>query len=343
MAARSASCRKGCGRPLGEFLGLRLVRGICTGGSRPTGARPHRRVSPCTRSAGRRQACLPDRQGGHGQVDVDPPVHGEDGPGGGRRRADGHRGAQRRRLHDPPAVRLPHTTTLNDVRGGAYRPGRFTKTLASLDTLIVDEASMVRADVFDMVAAALSRFGPQPGTPFGGVQIVLVGDLYQLPPVVSEGETEFFSTTYETPYFFSANSFVRDEFPTVALTTVFRQLGDDRMTAILNEIREGVLLGHAHEQLNARTNPDFVPPEDEFWMTLAPTNRLVTARNRQQLERLPGDELIHHARASGDLSLFDPPVEETLRFKVGAQIMMLNNDRGNRWVNGTIGRVIGVA
>ncbi|HZX56783.1 MAG TPA: hypothetical protein VFE86_19000, partial [Ilumatobacteraceae bacterium] len=208
--------------------------------------------------------------------------------------------------------------------------------------LIVDEASMVRADVFDMVAAALSRFGPQPGTPFGGVQIVLVGDLYQLPPVVSEGETEFFSTTYETPYFFSANSFVRDEFPTVALTTVFRQLGDDRMTAILNEIREGVLLGHAHEQLNARTNPDFVPPEDEFWMTLAPTNRLVTARNRQQLERLPGDELIHHARASGDLSLFDPPVEETLRFKVGAQIMMLNNDQGNRWVNGTIGRVIGV-
>jgi ATP-dependent DNA helicase PIF1 len=234
------------------------------------------------------------------------------------------------------------TTTLNDVRGGAYRPGRFTKTLASLNTLIIDEASMVRADVFDMVAAALSRFGPQPGTPFGGVQIVLVGDLYQLPPVVSEGETEFFSTTYETPYFFSANSFVRDEFPTVALTTVFRQLGDDRMTAILNEIREGVLLGHAHEQLNARTNPDFVPPEDEFWMTLAPTNRLVTARNRQQLERLPGDELIHHARASGDLSLFDPPVEETLRFKVGAQIMMLNNDQGNRWVNGTIGRVIGV-
>jgi ATP-dependent DNA helicase PIF1 len=234
------------------------------------------------------------------------------------------------------------TTTLHDVRGGGYRPGRFTKTLASLDTLIVDEASMVRADVFDMVAAALERFGPSPGQPFGGVQIVLVGDLYQLPPVVTEGEAGYFSTTYETPYFFSANSFRRDDFPTVALTTVFRQLGDDRMTAILNEIREGVLLGHAQEQLNARTNPDFVPPENEFWLTLAPTNRLVTARNRQQLERLPGDELIHHARVSGDLSLFDPPVEETLRFKVGAQVMMLNNDQGNRWVNGTIGRVIGV-
>jgi ATP-dependent DNA helicase PIF1 len=111
--------------------------------------------------------------------------------------------------------------------------------------LIIDEASMLRSDVFDMLAAALERFGPSPGRPFGGVQIVLVGDLYQLPPVVTEGEARFFSTTYETPYFFSTNSFRRDDFSTVALTTVFRQLGDDRMTAILNEIREGVLLGHA--------------------------------------------------------------------------------------------------
>ncbi|KMO82131.1 ATP-dependent RecD-like DNA helicase [Mycolicibacterium chubuense] len=142
--------------------------------------------------------------------------------------------------------------------------------------------------------------------------------------------------------FFSARSFRREDFPTVSLTTVFRQLGDDRMTAILNEIREGVLLGHAQEQLNARADKDFVPPEDEFWLTLAPTNRLVTARNRQQLERLSGDEFVHHAKASGDLSLFDPPVEETLRFKVGAQVMMLNNDQGDRWVNGSIGRVVGV-
>ncbi|OKH75612.1 ATPase AAA, partial [Mycobacterium sp. SWH-M1] len=234
------------------------------------------------------------------------------------------------------------TTTLADVRGGDYRPGRFTKTLASLQTLIIDEASMVRADVFDMIAAALSRFGPAPGTPFGGVQIVLVGDLYQLPPVVTEHETGFFESTYETPYFFSAHSFRRDDFPTVSLTTVFRQLGDDRMTAILNEIREGVLLGHAQDQLNARADRDFVPPDDEFWLTLAPTNRLVTARNRQQLERLSGDEFVHQAKISGDMSLFDPPVEETLRFKVGAQIMMLNNDQGDRWVNGSIGRVVGV-
>ncbi|CAN5489034.1 AAA family ATPase [soil metagenome] len=231
------------------------------------------------------------------------------------------------------------TTTLEAVRTGNYRPGRFTKALAGLDTLIIDEASMVRADLFDMLAAALHRFGPRPGTPFGGVQIVLVGDLYQLPPVVKETEAAFFTTRYQTPYFFSADSFRRDDFPTVALTTVFRQFGDNRMAAILNEIREGVLLGHAQEQLNARTDPDFVPSDDEFWLTLAPTNRLVTARNRQQLERLPGDEFTSRARQYGDLSLFDPPADEVLRFKVGAQVMMLNNDQSGRWVNGTLGRI----
>lgn len=234
------------------------------------------------------------------------------------------------------------TTSLDDVRTGRYYPGRFAKTLASLDTLIVDEASMVRADLFDQVAAALQRFGPTPGEPFGGVQIVLVGDLYQLPPVVHEAEAGYLNARYDTPYFFSAESFRREDFPTIALTTIFRQLGDDRMAAILNEIREGVLVGHARDELNARTDPDFVAPDDEFWLTLAPTNRLVTARNRQRLERLPEEEIVYLARRTGDLSLFDPPVEDSLHFKVGAQIMMLTNDQFDRWVNGTLGRVVGV-
>jgi len=232
------------------------------------------------------------------------------------------------------------TTTLDDVRSGRYYPGRFAKLLSSLDTLIVDEASMVRADLFDQVAAALMRFGPVPGTPFGGVQIVLVGDLYQLPPVVHDAERSYLDARYATPYFFSADSFRSEDFPTVALTTVFRQQGDDRMAAILNEIREGVLVGHAREQLNARTDPEFVPPDDEFWLVLAPTNRLVTARNRERLERLPGDEITYLATRSGDLGMFDPPVEATLRFKVGAQIMMGNNDQFDRWVNGTLARVV---
>lgn len=234
------------------------------------------------------------------------------------------------------------TTDLATVRGGDYRPGRFAATLAALDTLILDEASMVRADLFDMLVAALERFGPRPGTPFGGVQVVLVGDLHQLPPVVTEREQEFFATRYATPYFFSADRFTRQDFPTVALTTVFRQQGDQRLTGLLNAVREGVLVERARAELNARTDPDFEPPDDEFWLTLAPTNRVVMARNRRHLDRLPGDAVVHHAVASGDLSLFDPPVEEVVELKVGAQVMMLTNDPADRWVNGTLGRVIGI-
>ena len=135
-----------------------------------------------------------------------------------------------------------HTTTVEDVRQGGYRPGRFAATLRALDTLIVDEASMVRADLLDMVAAALERFGPRPGTPFGGIQLVLVGDLLQLPPVVRAGEADYFQTRYATPYFFSADSFDRDAFPTVALTTVFHlrsiepaALFSDRLTSVLGK------------------------------------------------------------------------------------------------------------
>ena len=232
------------------------------------------------------------------------------------------------------------TTTLDDVRSGGYRPGRFTKAIRGLQTLVVDEASMVRADVFDMVEAALRRFGPREGEPFGGVQVVLVGDLLQLPPIVGDREADFFTTHYATPYFYSAHAFERDAFPTVALTTVFRQLGDDRLTALLNAVREGVLLEAARAELNERVDPDFEPPDDELWLTLAPSNSIVTARNRERLDRLPGDVVESHARESGDLSGFDPPTDQTLRLKVGAQVMMLTNDPSDRWVNGTLARVV---
>ncbi|MBB5474155.1 energy-coupling factor transporter ATP-binding protein EcfA2 [Cellulomonas hominis] len=231
------------------------------------------------------------------------------------------------------------TTDLGDVESGRYRPGRFAGTLASLETLVLDEASMVRADLFDMLVAALERFGPRPGTPFGGVQLVLVGDLYQLPPVVTEHEKAFFETRYPTPYFFSADRFARADFPTVALTTVFRQQGDERLTGLLNAVREGVLVERARAELNARTDPDFEPPAGELWLTLAPTNRVVAARNRQHLDRLPGDPVVSRAVESGDLGLFEPPVEATLRLKAGAQVMMLTNDPLDRWVNGTLARV----
>lgn len=235
------------------------------------------------------------------------------------------------------------TTTLEEVLGDNYYPGRFSKAIKGMDTLIIDEASMVRADLFDMLEAALRRFGPHPGQAFGGVQVVLVGDLHQLPPVVKASEQGFFSERYPTEFFFSADSFNRDLFPTVALTKVFRQIGDHRLTSVLNAVREGVLVDQAKNELHARVMPDFEPPDDEFWLTLASTNNIVTSRNNRQLERLPADEHVSVAIRQGDLDLFDgSSIDEKLRYKEGAQVMMLTNDTVNRWVNGTLGRIVSV-
>lgn len=232
--------------------------------------------------------------------------------------------------------------TVDHIRSNSYRPGRFAEALAGVRTLILDEASMIRADVFDMISVALDRFGPDPTMPFGGVQIVLVGDLFQLPPVVTESERVSFDSTYTTPYFFSAERYRSEDFHTVDLGHVFRQSGDPALTGILNSIREGVLVGRAMEVLNARTDPGFEPPDDQFWLTLTTTNRIAALRNHRHLERLPGSELTMTAATTGDLTGFDPPTDEVLLFKVGAQIMMLTNDPADRWVNGSIGRILDV-
>lgn len=237
---------------------------------------------------------------------------------------------------------FPLGVTEEHVRGGSYYPGRFAKALKELDTLIVDEASMVRADLFDALTAALEQYGPRPGTPFGGVQLVLVGDLYQLPPVVTDSEAAWIEERYGTPFFFSARSFDERSFPVVELSTVFRQQGDDQLVDLLNAVREGTLLEEARAELNRRTDPDFEPALDEFWLTLATTNRIVGARNRQMLERLPDPVQSFTAQISGDTDGFEKPTDETLRIAVGAQVMLLNNDPLDRWVNGTLGRITAI-
>ncbi|MEU1956216.1 AAA family ATPase [Nocardia rhamnosiphila] len=231
-------------------------------------------------------------------------------------------------------------TTLDEVRSGRYFPARFAPTLRELDTLVIDEASMIRADLLDMLAAALQRYGPRRGAAFGGVQLVLVGDLFQLPPVVLDSESEFFTTRYESPYFFSADCYTPERFPTIELTRVFRQVGDARLLEILGAIRAGTIDPRLLGELNARTEADFRPPVHEFWLTLTTTNKSADRRNRDQLRRLDQPEITSHATETGQLDGFDRPTERQLTYKVGAQIMLLTNDGMGRWANGTIGRVV---
>ncbi|MGW5386396.1 AAA family ATPase [Nocardia sp. NPDC003963] len=232
-------------------------------------------------------------------------------------------------------------TGLEEVRSGRYFPARFAPTLRELDTLVIDEASMIRADLFDMLAAALQRFGPRRGAAFGGVQIVLVGDLFQLPPVVLDSEREFFTTRYESPYFFSADCFTPERFPTIELTRVFRQVGDARLLEILAAIRAGTIDPQLLAELNTRTEAEFRPPVHEFWLTLTTTNKSADRRNRDRLRLLEQPEIICRAVETGELDGFDRPTERELTYKVGAQIMLLTNDGMGRWANGTIGQVAG--
>lgn len=232
--------------------------------------------------------------------------------------------------------------TPSDVASGRAKPGKFAKTIAKLETLIIDEASMVRADLFDSIALALQQYGPHPGRPFGGIQLVLVGDLYQLPPVVTEAETEYFQTVYHTPYFFSAENFNLDLFNVVSLETVFRQIGDTVLVDILNAIREGRMTKGVQAALNAHFDRDFEPPKDEFWLTLATTNNIVSARNRRALECLDGQIFVANAEISGEIDRSARATEETLYFKIGAQIMLLNNDAAGRWVNGSMGVIVDI-
>jgi len=173
--------------------------------------------------------------------------------------------------------------------------------------------------------------------------MVFIGDLYQLPPVVTTSEKEIFTHRYETPYFFSAQVFKEPTFDMefIELEKVYRQT-EPEFINLLNAIRNGSCTEKDLEELNARHFPGFVPPDDAFYVTLTTTNDLAALRNLEKLDALSGPPARYESRITGAFDRSSLPAEETLRLKVGAQVMLVNNDKSGRWVNGTIGRVVGV-
>ena len=220
--------------------------------------------------------------------------------------------------------------------------GREGDIFREIDTIIIDEVSMVRADLLDCVEKFLRLNGPRRKRWFGGVQMVFVGDLYQLPPVVASSEREIFIHRYETPYFFSAQVFKGPTFAMelVELEKVYRQ-SEPEFIALLNAIRNRSCTDRDLERLNERHVPGFVPPDDAFYVTLTTTNDLATARNLEKLASLRGTALRYDSVVTGQFDRSSLPAEETLTLKPGAQVMLVNNDKGGRWVNGSLGRVLG--
>ncbi len=207
-----------------------------------------------------------------------------------------------------------------------------------LTTIVIDEVSMVRADLLDCIDKFLRFNGPDENLPFGGVQMIFIGDLYQLPPVVTSAERDIFRTHYATPYFFSAKVFEQLPFEYVELEKVYRQK-DDEFVRLLNTIRNRSVTDDDLSRFNTRCNPDFQPPEGSFYIWLTSTNALADQINEQRLSELPGKAWKARGILEGDFGKEYLPTAVELKLKKGAQIMLLNNDSFGQWINGTIGKI----
>ncbi len=207
--------------------------------------------------------------------------------------------------------------------------------------LIIDEVSMVRADLIDAIDKFLRLNGPQAGEPFGGIQVLFVGDLFQLPPVVKRQEEEILAARqYESPFFFSAKALQDREFSPVELTKIYRQT-DAEFAEMLNRIRVAEGLG----PVVARVNRQCAGRSDEhpFLITLTCKNAAADEINQLKLQELPGEVKAFLGEVSGKFAVQEEklPSPLNLQLKPGAQVMFTKNDELKRWVNGTLGKVAG--
>lgn len=210
-----------------------------------------------------------------------------------------------------------------------------------LEAIIIDEISMVRADLMDCIDKFLRLNRNEPSKPFGGIQMIFIGDLYQLPPVVSSKEKEIFKDHYKTPYFFSAHFFEDFSMELVELEHVYRQK-DPEFINILNAIRNNSIAPEELYLLNQRVEPHFIPAKEDFYIHLVPTNAYAEEINETRLAQLTGPPYSFEGRIEGDFEKGHLPTLMNLNIKVGSQIMMVNNDLRNRWINGTIGKVLNI-
>jgi ATP-dependent exoDNAse (exonuclease V) alpha subunit len=208
----------------------------------------------------------------------------------------------------------------------------------NLQTLIIDEISMVRADLVDCIDAFLRLNGPREGQPFGGVQMVLIGDLYQLPPVVQSDEEALFTTHYASPFFFDAKVLEQTPFDVVQLVKVYRQRDAD-FVDLLDAVRTATLNRQQLDTLNTRHHADLTGIDREQYVGLVTTNAMADRINALHLGRIDQPAYAFTGTVHGTFNRPQLPTDETLSLKAGARIMMLNNDPRGKWVNGTLGNV----
>lgn len=228
--------------------------------------------------------------------------------------------------------RFPPQMITSEVIAKSHSDSRLYR---QIDTLVIDEVSMVRADMLDGIDMFLRKFGRDRNMPFGGVQIILVGDLFQLPPILTEEEKTVFNRFYDSPYFISSDSFFEGKFSLLELTKIFRQT-DQEFIKLLNQVRTGNISHETLKPINGRLK-DSKSIDRTKAVTLTTTNRVAQEINLSQLSKLPDEEFVYGATFDGDFPTkeFSLPVELELRLKIGARVMFVKN--GELYVNGTLG------
>ena len=213
------------------------------------------------------------------------------------------------------------------------------KIIASIDLLIIDEISMVRADLLDAIDAVLRRYREH-DMPFGGVQLLMIGDLAQLTPVVTPEDERLLRPHYDTPYFFGSKALQQIDYVTIQLEHVYRQQ-DQSFINLLNEVRSGHPSAQALAMLNSRCKPIFMPRPEEAYIRLTTHNNLANFYNESELKKLPGKSLVYKAYIKGTFPEYAYPTADTLMLKPGAQVMFVKNDPSpaHQYYNGRIGRV----
>jgi len=230
------------------------------------------------------------------------------------------------------------TITLDKVKKTYAGNGEIYK---NIDAIIIDEISMVRADLLDCVDKFLRLNGKNKNELFGGIQMIFIGDLYQLPPVVKGNEKIIFRTHYKSPYFFDSHVFKNFKIELIELEKIYRQ-SDEKFINLLNAIRNKSVTPADLKEINKRLNVDFEPESDDFFIYLTTTNQLSDEINSKELGKL--DSKLHNfiGKINGNFDRSYLPTSEELHIKKDSQIMLLNNDQSGRWVNGTVGKVVGI-
>ena len=225
------------------------------------------------------------------------------------------------------------------IRPEDIKRSRNGGVMRRLKFLVIDEVSMVRSDMMWAIDQSLRINRGRAREPFGGVRLVMFGDLHQLPPVVRDEEAEYLNETFGGPFFFSAPA-LREGAAThlLELAQVFRQ-SDPELIRVLNHVRDGAVSTADLGVLNARVNPLRTLGEGDPYVILTPTNAVAQRINGAYLEALPGAATTFEATVSGDFNASAHPTDQALVLKPGAKVILLRNDADKRWVNGTIARV----